>query len=80
LEEATNDAILTGSTDDIVLKTLIDLAAYSLEQERPLFPNPLDEPILYRRFSCWVIDGLRELKKASEILESSQASVLGRQT
>jgi hypothetical protein len=61
LEEAVNDAILAETTTDRVLSLLLELTITSITEERPLFPNPLDEPLFYKRhFRKWVEEGLRE--------------------
>jgi hypothetical protein len=70
LEEAVNDAVLTETTDDRVLAFLLELTITSLTEERPLFPNPLDEPLLYRRhFRKWVEEGLREATDIQKAME-----------
>jgi hypothetical protein len=54
--------MLTDHSDDPVLPLLIELATTSLLENRPLFPNPLHEPVFYRRdFRRWVENGLEEL-------------------
>ena len=61
LEEAVNDAILSGQTDDRVLEILIDLTVTSEHQNRPLFPTVIDEPDFYRlHFKKWVLESLAE--------------------
>ncbi len=61
LEEAVNDAIMSGQTDDRVLEILIDLTVTSEHQNRPLFPNVMDEPDFYRLyFKKWVLESLAE--------------------
>lgn len=57
------DAMLTGATTDPILAILIDLVLSSDHVGRPLFPNPLDEPILYRHFRQAVADGIESLRK-----------------
>ena len=73
LAEAVNDAIITGHTNDEVLDLLLDITVVSITEGRPLFPNPLEEPVFYRRyFKEWVLEGLediQELKKLSKQYE-----------
>ncbi len=64
IEENVNDAILTSHTEDTILALLIEITTVALVENRPLFSNPLDEPIYYRRFfKKWVQDGLNEAVK-----------------
>jgi hypothetical protein len=61
LEDEVNDAVLTGHTDDKVLDTLLDITIASIKSDREVFPNPLTEPIFYRRhFKKWVQQSLEE--------------------
>ncbi len=69
LEDEVSDAILTGYTEDKVLKILIDVTTASVQSGRPIYENPLHEPIFYRWFKGWVAGGLEEaaaLEKAME--------------
>ncbi len=55
--------MVTGDIDDPVLDTLIELTLQSDTENRPLFPNLIDEPIFYRKyFKRWVHEGLLEYK------------------
>lgn len=66
LEDAVKDAILT-TTDDPILSILLEITLNSLVTHRPLFDNPLEEPIFYRRhFVKWVEEGLQERAKTEE--------------
>lgn len=78
MEDAVKDAILTGATDDIVLSYLIEIASYSKFTDRPLFPNPLMEPIFYRRyFYRWVVEGLAEKEKTDTATNVDLKKLLG---
>lgn len=73
MEEAVEEAMLTEHSDDPVLPLLIGLAVTSITENRPLFPNPFDEPVFYRRyFRKWVEDGLEEVSKIHKALEEAQ--------
>jgi len=61
------DAILEGGSDDKVLESLILLTMTEISSKRPLFPSPMDEPVLYAHyFRKWVKEGMEGLKKANE--------------
>jgi hypothetical protein len=60
MAEAVNDAIITGVSNDPILDILIDVVATSVIEDRHIFPNPLDEPLLYREFRTWVKEGLED--------------------
>lgn len=67
MQVAVKDALLEGTTSDNVLGILISLTTKELTSGRPLFENPLDEPILYSRyFRPWVKEALEALKKIQE--------------
>ena len=71
LEEAVKDHILTGEGDPS-LRLLVELTAVSIAEERPLFPNPLEEPAFFRKFfKIWVREGLQERGK----LEAAEQEV-----
>lgn len=63
MSDAVEEAILTKVTSDPVLAVLIDITLASIQENRPLFPNLMDEPILYRHFKEAVSRGLENLKK-----------------
>ena len=58
-------------TDDMVLKVLIELAVVSLDEERPVFPNPLDEPVLWRKFKRAVKLARDEARAAKSEIEKA---------
>jgi hypothetical protein len=61
MEEAVSDAIIAEKCEDAVLARLIELAIIDIREGRPLFPSPLDEPVMYQRyFKKWVQIGLDE--------------------
>ena len=73
LEEAVKDHILTGDGDP-VLRVLVDLTAASITEERPLFPNLLEEPAFFRKyFKSWVREGLLERAKLQAAEEAAAA-------
>ncbi len=63
LEESVFDAVLE-KTEDVVLLKLISLALKEVKG-RSLFPNPLDEPVLYTRFVGWVKRAVETHQKMS---------------
>ena len=74
--EATVHEAISGDDDeeektvDRVLATLIEAVLFSDGQGRPLFENPLDEPLFYRQhFLPWVQEGLRIKKGIDEASE-----------
>lgn len=70
MEEAISDYILEGRGDNRVLNTLIEITVVELTTDRPLFPNPLDEPVLYRRnFRRWIRESLEAKAKIDEVIE-----------
>ena len=67
LEVAVKDAIYEGTTDDHVLASTLALTIREIKTGRPLFENPLDEPILYsRQIRPWVRQAIVSLRKANE--------------
>jgi hypothetical protein len=75
--EEVNDAILTESTDDPVLALLLELAAIEIQEERPLFPNPLEEPLLYRQFKRWVKESLDEAVQLQQAEQKAKSRLRG---
>jgi len=70
MAEAISDAIITQHTDDVVLDLLIETAIVAIQEGRALHPNPLKEPIWWRRyFLDWVSDGLNEAAKVREEID-----------
>ncbi len=67
LEEEVKDAILTGGTQDRVLDYLIGLTITSLAENRPLFANPIEEPVFYQEyFRRWVKEGVDEVQSIEQ--------------
>jgi hypothetical protein len=78
MEDVVKDAILTGEVTDIVLSNLIEITTYSKVSDRPLFSDPLVEPVFYRRyFSRWVVEGLEERMKADKANNVDLKKMLG---
>ncbi len=71
VEEIISDAAMLERTDDTVLKNLIELAVVSLDEERPVFPSPLDEPVLWRKFRTAVHYARSDAKKAKAEIEKA---------
>jgi hypothetical protein len=63
LEEAVRDAIVEGTTSDPILRILIEVSSAAIQDQLPIFPNPLHEPVLFRFFRGWVLAGLEEAAK-----------------
>ena len=59
---AIEDAIHAGMSNDPVLVAILDIMIAQINENRPAFPNPLDEPVLYRRL----------VSKTKEALASSE--------
>ncbi len=77
LEEAVKDFILTGEGDG-VLRLLVDLTAASITEERPLFPNPMEEPAFFRKwFKVWVREGLVERGKLQQVQQEAEEKAGG---
>jgi hypothetical protein len=69
MQEYVKDAIITNEFRDLVLIRLVELTIYSIQADKPLYINPLDEPAFYRKqFNLWVREALEE-KKALEQAE-----------
>ena len=67
------DTVVDGVSTDEVLIILIDVIVSSIESGRPLFNNPLDEPLLYKHLVNWVVRGLKERAEASEYMTKAEA-------
>ncbi len=66
MEEHIKDAILANEFTDLVLLRLVELTLSSIQEERPLFPGLIEEPVFFRKyFHLWVSEALEE-KKAME--------------
>ena len=73
MAEAVYDAITTNSTSDPILAVLLELAITSIQDNRPIFPNPIDEPLMYRRyFLKWVTEGLEDAAKLQRAQEENE--------
>lgn len=68
VDEIAEVALLEG-TSDRTLRLLIELAVVSQDTDRPVFPNPLDEPVLWRKFSRAVKDARDDAKAVKAELE-----------
>jgi hypothetical protein len=75
MENTVKDAITEGTTDK-TLSILLEVVRISITEDRLLFPNPLDEPVFYRRyFVPWVKEGLEEAKAIAEAEAQAMAKV-----
>jgi hypothetical protein len=72
-----NDAMITGATEDPVLRLLIDLTVSSIVTGRPLFTNPLQEPMFYaRHFQRWVQEGIEDAAQIEKVIEKGTPEAL----
>ena len=71
MEAAVSDAFTLKTTDDPVLAILIQIATVSVNENRPVYPNPLHEPVLWRHFRRWVANGSAAAAKIDKILEEA---------
>jgi hypothetical protein len=59
IEEAFKEAILTGGTKDRLINDYLNIITSSMRTGRPLFPNLLDEPVLYTMIYEWVQEAIQ---------------------
>ena len=71
MEEKISDAILSGATDDLFLGTLLEIVIPAIRQKRPLFQNPLDEPVLYQHFAQVTEEALADLMKVETGMDNA---------
>ncbi len=50
MADQVSETMLVGKSADPVLAILLDVTIASIKDERPLFPDLLHEPVLYRQF------------------------------
>ena len=72
LENAVMDAVVDGVSRDTILIILIDLIMSSIYSGRPVYSNPLDEPLMYTHMLTWVTRGMEEREKSSEIMSKAE--------
>ncbi len=72
MEEVITDAILSGSTDDFFLGLILEITIPLVRQKRPLFQNPLDEPVLYKHFVQVLGEALDDLVKVETGMEEGK--------
>ncbi|MCX7596714.1 MAG: hypothetical protein N2235_23800 [Fischerella sp.] len=71
LENYIKDYILGEQSDNSLLNIYI---SYIIEERkgRYLFPNPLDEPVFYRRIKRWVEEGLEERQRYLQQVQTAK--------
>ena len=72
MEEKITDAILSGSTDDFFLGLILEITIPLVRQKRPLFQNPLDEPVLYKHFIQVLGEALDDLVKVETGMDEAK--------
>lgn len=67
LQVLIKDAVYEGVTSDAVLGSILALTIKDISGGKPLFPNPMDEPILYSRcIRPWVQQAIETLQKLNQ--------------
>ena len=52
---------MQGEIADASIGLIVELTVAAIQEDRPLFPNPIDEPIFYRRYiKRWVREELEQ--------------------
>jgi hypothetical protein len=78
MEDAVKNAILIGTSDDLVLLSLLEVTIASEKSGLPIFANPMSEPAFYRKyFRRWVKEGLWEADQAEDSHHQNKHIVLG---
>ena len=62
MEDQIKDAMITGKPSDRVLEKLINLVVNSINRGIEIFPDPMKEPLPFKTFRQWVIEGSEEAK------------------
>ena len=62
-------------TEDRELGFLLKLSFSQIRENRYVFPNPMDEPILWGKFMDMVDEALEEARIAADEISKAQASV-----
>lgn len=78
LEDAIVEVLITERAPDPELRWLIRIAFVSIYEKRPVFPNPLDEPVLFGKFIGMVKEGLEDARSAQEEISKAQDGVLAK--
>jgi len=78
MEAAVSDAFTLKTTDDPVLAVLIQIATVSVNENRPVYPNPLHEPVLWRHFRRWVLTASRRQPRSTRSWKKRQRYPNGR--
>jgi hypothetical protein len=71
LADEIHDAILMEFTEDRSLEWLLRLALVEILDRRPVFPNPMHEPVLWRKFVRWTEDALEDAKEVKKTLDKA---------
>ena len=78
MADAIEDAIFGGSSrGDETLAILLNVIINSIKTERPVFSNPLDEPVLYREMVYAAKDALKGYEEVRRIEEEEKRKVVG---
>ena len=78
MADVIEDAIYSGSTqNDQTLAVLLNIVINSIKTDRPVFSNPLDEPVLYREIVYIVKDALKGYEEVRRIEEEEKRKVVG---
>lgn len=64
--------VIDGETGSDALSILIEVTLLEVLEGRPLFPNPMDEPIFYRRhFKAWIKNALVDKNQEDEAFQKA---------
>jgi len=78
MADVIEEAIFSGSAQgDETLAVLLNIVINSIKTERPVFSNPLDEPVLYREMVYIVKDALKGYEEVRRIEEEEKRKVVG---
>ena len=67
MQDKASEALMSGGTADPVLVHLLEAAAVSLTENRPVFPNPMEEPVLWRHFMAAVRQAILGVERYEEL-------------
>ena len=65
--------------NDAVLSTCLELALLEIDHKRCCFPDPLNEPLFWRRyFIPWVKDAVAEIRETSQAFHDAVLKAAGK--